>query len=175
MFSASLPSIDISRFIWITPFCQLAICAALVIHRFITTPIAVYDFYDSTWCCIIQLIMSAAVLRYILKRVKSQTFRASAMLLGLGVTFVLGLFAAFSFLLAYNYRVINCDAAPSTLDSGDYSTASVCARNMNVIIRNGIFWVAQVFSIHPIISYILELWSLELWFADTSDFTVETL
>ncbi|KAJ3406442.1 hypothetical protein HDU80_011275 [Chytriomyces hyalinus] len=119
--------------------------------------------------------MSAAVLRCILKRVKSQTFRALAMLLGLGVTFVLGLFAAISFLLAYNYRVINCDAAPSALDSGDYSSTSVCARNMNVIIRNGIFWVVQVFSIHPIISYILELWSLELWFADTSDFTVETL
>ncbi|KAJ3229435.1 hypothetical protein HDU81_005375 [Chytriomyces hyalinus] len=119
--------------------------------------------------------MSTAVLRYTLKRVKSQTFRASAMLLGLGVTLVLGLVAVFSFMLAFNYRVINCDAASSAIDSGDYSIASVCARNANVIIRNGIFWVVQVFSIHPIISYILELWSLELWFADTSDFTVETL
>ncbi|KAI8614277.1 hypothetical protein BC830DRAFT_1128285 [Chytriomyces sp. MP71] len=164
---------SINRIIWMVPAFQMLVALALIVHRFATTIATAYDAYDATWSFVMQLIVSAVVLCFCWKRAKSQTLQLTMAFLGLGTTVVLGIFSCIEFMVIFNFRVMNCNDSIHSIDTGDSSNASLCARSAVNLVRCGVFWLVEVIAIHPFISYILDAWSLDtIWFSSTSNYTI---
>lgn len=107
--------------------------------------------FDTFWCVYVQLVSTILLVlpTYNLIALSSK-YKSYCFLAYLLLSIILGVYAALAFLKEFNDNEINC------------VYRGICESASDSIVRTGLFIILQVAIIHPTVTSILELWSVQI-------------